>query len=1213
MRSKTLLRSQLAFIAVLTLLFASCVPSLMAQSAGTSALSGTVTDPSSAAIPNVTVTITSNETAQSRSTTTGSDGVYKFNLLPPGSYKIRFAASGFKTAEVGAVNLAVTESSTLDRALEVGAQSEQVTVEASAETLQTESSTLGTTVGSATVTALPLSNRNYTQVLGMSAGANANASNATAFGKATTNYSTNGADPGQNNFQMDGVAINNIANGGSSGDCGIYAGIPIPNPDAIQEFKIQTSTYDASYGRNPGANVNVITKSGSNAFHGSVWYFFRNEDLNAKDFFENADNGGQQQILRQNQVGGSIGGPIKKDKLFFYANYQETRQYNGAVNGIGYEAVILPPVPAGDRSAPGYQAQLGAALCPANHPANAAAYETYLGFIPGFPNVACNGSNISPVAMNILNIKLPNGQYYIPTNTSGNFLPDTITDPATYAEHQLILNGDYVINSKNTLAMRYLYTNNPQTLPLAGGLPGAPASVLYSNTDAVLKLTTLLTPTLVNEARGSFQRNYQHETDTTPSTPQALGYTPIIPTETEMTPFIIGNTGETIGGTLAPSYSPTTQMQVADQISWSQGRHTFRAGYEYEETQWNITFGGLLRGLIVFPTFADLLIGKGGCAPGDATCSPANPGSTTGFPYGEIVECLFCTRSGPGGLIHGYRLPNQDAFFQDDWKVSSKLTINMGLRYEYDGVFSDKYGNLTNIWASQLQSLPVPSAPPTNIFNPGAAYLAGNVVPNNYVSHYGQPPAGVLVSNLSLPIQGGAPKDNFGPRLGFAFQATHKFVIRGGFGIFYDRIAGDRFVHSVEQGNPYGETIDYGAVNPNSLANPYPATPPAGIFASRWANLQTGAYSALNTPSLDESVHTPLVRQFNLTFQYELAPTWVLEAGYVGASGINLVDTYHDANAAQLASPSAPINGQTQNLASNVQLRVPYLGYQPTGYQITAFDGIYDYNSLQVTLRKRFSHGLTMQASYTWSKDLTTLTSSNFNNISADSNDPSNLAQQYGPAYFSHPNRFVISYSYDLPFGHHTGALGLLANAWNVSGVTTVQDGVPLTIADTAIGTAYGTGGFGIIRAQMCPGETYGDIASPGGIDQRLGGGNGGPGYFNASAFCPGIPAPNSPAGSNQVTLFGNSGQGIILGPPQFNFDISLLKNFRISERQSLQFRTEFFNAFNHPQFLPPGNQAPAPGGLPGELNVNAPASFGQINELSVSPRVLQFALKYIF
>jgi hypothetical protein len=1210
MKSKTLLSSRLALVALLTL-FAICVPSLIAQSAGTSGLSGTITDPSGAAIPNVTVTITNNDNGQIRTTNTGSDGVYKFNLLQPGTYKARFAAPGFKTSEVGSVTLSVTETPTLDRTLEVGQQSEQVTVEATAETLQTESSTLGTTVGSKTVTALPLSNRNYTQVLGLSAGVNAGVTNATEFGKATQDYSTNGADPGQNNYQMDGVAINNIANGGSSNDAGIYAGIPIPNPDAIQEFKIQTSTYDASYGRNPGANVNVITKSGSNAFHGAVWYFFRNEDLNANDFFENAEGGGKQQILRQNQVGGSIGGPIKKDKIFFYANYQETRQYNGAVGGIGFLPVTLPPIPAGDRSAPGFQAALGSALCPANHPGNAAAYDTFFNAF-GVPNVACDGSNISPVALNLLNIKLPNGQYYIPGSGTGNYGNTVISDPATYEEHQLILNGDYLINSKNTLAMRYLYTNNPQTLPLSGGLPGAPGHNLYTNSDAVIKLTTLLTPTLVNELRGSFQRNLAFDTDSTPSTPQALGMTPEVPGETEMSPMFILNmdaAGAVIGGTLDPAYSPTNQMQVADQISWSKGRHTFRAGYEYEETQYNLTFKGLERGFLFFGTFSDLLIGEGGCVPGNASCSPANPGGTTGSPFGNILQCLFCTRSAPGGLIHGYRLPNHTAFFQDDWKASNKLTINLGLRWEYDGIFSDKYGNLTNIWASQLQSLPVPGAPPTNIFNPGAAYLAGNVVPNNYASHYGQPPAGVYTSGRNVPVQNGPPLDDFAPRIGFAWQAFPKFVLRGGFGLFYDRPAEDRFVHSVEQGNPYGETLDFAGPNPQSLANPYPAVPPAGVFASRWANLTTGAYSALNTPSLDQTLHTPLVRQYNLTTQYEFIPTWVLEVGFVGASGINLIDTYHDANAPLLASPSNPINGQTTNTTANVQLRVPYLGYQPAGYQITSYDGIYNYNSLQVSVRKRFSRGLTVQAAYTWSKDLTTLTSTNFNNISADSNDPSNLAQQYGPAYFSHPQRFIVNYSYDLPFGQHTGALGLLTNGWNVSGVTTVQDGVPLTISSSASGTVYGLGTFGEARAQMCPGSTYGSIATPGGIDQRLGGGLGGPGYLNANAFCAPPIAPNSPAGPTQGTLFGNAGQGIILGPGQFNFDISILKNFRITERQSLQFRTEFFNTFNHPQFEPPGNISPTP---PAALNVNSGA-FGQITELSVNPRIIQFALKYIF
>src|ERR1700722_20551255 len=215
MRSKVLLRSRLALVALLILLFAICVPSMMAQSAGTAGLAGTVTDPSGAAIPNVTVTITNNDTGQNRSATTGADGQYKFTLLPPGSYRVRFAAMGFKTAEVTTVTLNVTETPTLDRALEVGGQSEQVTVEATAETLQTATSSLGTTVESRTVTALPLANRNYTQILGLSAGANVGVSNATQFGKATQDMSVNGNDPAQNNFQMDGVAINNIANSGS--------------------------------------------------------------------------------------------------------------------------------------------------------------------------------------------------------------------------------------------------------------------------------------------------------------------------------------------------------------------------------------------------------------------------------------------------------------------------------------------------------------------------------------------------------------------------------------------------------------------------------------------------------------------------------------------------------------------------------------------------------------------------------------------------------------------------------------------------------------------------------------------------------------------------------------------------------------------------------------------------------------------------------------
>ena len=246
-------------IASLLMLIAVSASTLMAQSAGTAGLAGIVTDPSGASVPNVTVTLISNATGQTRAATTGPDGTYRFTLLPPGTYHVTFAAGGFKTAEVAAVALNVTETPQLNRTLEVGQQSEQVTVEAAAETLQTQSSTLGTVAGTAEITGLPLSNRNYTQILSLSAGASAAVNDARSLGKGTQDMSVNGSSPGSNNFQMDGVAINNVANAGSANDGNIYAGIGIPNPDAIQEFKVQTSTYDASYGRNPGANVNVVT------------------------------------------------------------------------------------------------------------------------------------------------------------------------------------------------------------------------------------------------------------------------------------------------------------------------------------------------------------------------------------------------------------------------------------------------------------------------------------------------------------------------------------------------------------------------------------------------------------------------------------------------------------------------------------------------------------------------------------------------------------------------------------------------------------------------------------------------------------------------------------------------------------------------------------------------------------------------------------------
>lgn len=1170
--------------AVIACLFQS-VESLRAQSAGTGALTGTVTDPSGASLANATVTLTNNDTNQARTTTTNADGSYRFSLVPPGNYKVGFAANGFKTAEVPSINIQVTETPVLDRKLELGTQSEQVTVEANAEVLQTASSTLGTTVNTQEVVGLPLSNRNYTQLLSMAAGANVGVNNATQLGKATQDISVNGADPSSNNYMMDGVSIVNTNNTGSANDSGIYAGIGIPNPDAIQEFKIQTSTYDASYGAHPGGNVNVVTKSGTNEFHGSGFWFLRQTDLNANPFFANAYGSGKE-VLNQNQAGGSIGGPIKKNKLFFFADYQYTGQKNGIAAG-GSSTQYLFPLPS-VRTA----ASVGAALCPANNPGN----PNYLSFLGGLDGaVACNGSNISPVSLAMLNLKLPNGQYYIPGNPNGVYGPVVFTDPAIWNENQLILNGDYLINSKNTLSARYFWAHDPQTLPLGGGgLPGTPISLFYENVDTVLKLTTLVSANLVNEIHIAGQYNVAKGHDSTVATPQSIGQATIVPTVTELPVTVILN-GPSLNGSLYPDSSPTDQEEIGDQVSWAKGKHTIRLGYEFQTTKWPISFAGLERGFLFYGTFADWLMGGAG----------------------NILQCLFCVRSGPfpDGIIHDYLENNHSAFIQDDWKVNSRLTLNLGVRWEYDGTYTDKYGNLTNFWLSQLETVPVPPTGPTT----SGAGLVGYVVPSNYTSHYPAPPAGVMVSGSTLPTQSGVPWDNFAPRFGFAWQPRKdgKLVIRGGVGMFYDRIGGGTFVHGLEQGYPYAVTLDYSGFNTFTNANPYPTTP-LGTFASRWVNFggcqptclagPVGS-SALDTPALDQDLHTPLTRQYNLTFQYEFLQNWVLEAGFVGSSSINLLDQYHSVNNPLLASPSNPINGITDNTIANASLRVPILGYLPAGYDETSFDGVSNYNSLQVTVRKRFSHGLQMQASYTWSKDLSDIPTAYASGSGANSNYPGNLAQQYGPVSFNRPQRFIVNYDYQLPFSH-SGGLGNIVNGWSVSGVTTLQDGTPLTITDQNAGTVYDLGTYDTARAQMCPNYTYGQIATSGSTVSRLNN------FLNPSAFanssnastCPepvapySVAAPPGPFGPNPLpTLYGNSGIGVLLGPGQFNWDISIVKTTRIKENQTLIFRTEFYNAFNHPQF-----------GIPATA-ISTPSTFGQITTTTVNPRLIQFALKYLF
>jgi len=1259
-----------ALVCILSLCLCIPLPSAWGQTAGTGAIAGTVTDPSGRSVPNATVTATSNETGQERTATTGTAGDFKFSLLTPGNYKLKFSASGFKTATVGPVTVNVTETSTANQALEVGSVNESVTVEANVQTLQTESSTLGTTVSGTQINALPMANGNYTEILSLSAGTNVGVDNATSVGKGTQDISANGVNPGSNNFQMDGVAVNNIANSGSANDGTIYTGIPIPSTDAIAEFKVQTSTYDASFGRNPGANVTVSTKSGTNDFHGSAFEFLRNSVLNADDFFYTKTSADPHQILDQNQFGGTIGGPIKKDKLFFFFSYRGTRGKNGvAPQGETFGALLptqLNPYAAlgsrGTCNTPASVPDLGTISSECD--ATAQAFATAMGIPDG---------NI--VGLRIFQLQTGKGagvpnNYYIPAPSSDpQFCAPALAEatsqtcnftvPAIYSENQYVANGDYIINNKHTLTTKYFYTANPQTLYVGqggGDLPGTPEKTPWGNQAAVAKLTSLVTSNFVNEARISYQRNNGGATVSVPpdgcpnqgkltglqgcGSPSQLGLQPVVPGFYEPPTIIDIIDGFTLFGGLLPFQGPTNQLQLADQISWSHGKHSIRAGYEYEWTDWPLQDQGLQQGL-------ELVLGAGAVQPVPGIVS-LNGLETGGFgtlaadpaTFGPNwdVGCLFCVKgvTGENGITHFYKLNNQNAYVLDDWKISSRLTLNIGLRWEYDGLLTDSLGRLTQVW---LDRMAAPADVPTSLaaaLNDPAA-IQQYVVPTNFVAKFGhgQPPAGVGFAPNKNSIEGHAPYSNFAPRIGFAWQPLSggKLVVRGGFGIFYDRVGLDSVVHAYEQGYPYAATYDYSPPSSRwmaaTLTQPYPqiqltcmpsdpnCNSDFGLgFAPRFADAATGADSGLSTPFDPNSVHTPLVQEYTLGVQYEFEPGWVLEVGYAGSTGINLLDYNHNHNQAILATPTNQFSSlctgvapnQICNTAANAEFRVPYPGYQTDGLDASDSNGYSNYNSLQVTLRHQFSHGLSLQAAYTWDKDLSTIFYSNTANI----NEALNMAAQYGRVSFDRPQRFVINYSYDLPFGKDmTGIEGKLISGWNVSGITIAQSGDPLTFIDATSAGAYGTSTTsylnGVTTAQYCSTSNNGNILAKGSILSKVGTRPAnGTGYFNLAGFCP---LPTVPFGDSTATGFGNSGVGAVLGPGQFNWDISILKTTQITERVRMQFRTDFYNAFNHPQFADPGGLS---FGNVGFENIANPASVA-IAHTNVNPRLIQFGVHFQF
>jgi len=1359
-------------------LLLSCTAVLHAQTANTGALAGTVTDPSGGVIVGATVTVTNLATGQMRTATTTSTGSYQISLLPPGNYSVRFEAKGFKSLDVPSITINVTESPELDRKLEVGASSEKVTVEATTETIQTQNATNGAVVSSQEIQNLPLVTRNYTQIVDLSPGVVTNVANASAMGNGTQDVSANGQGGISNSYSMDGANITQYTSGGAA-QLGSMPGIAIPNPDTIQEFKVQTSQYDAGFGRNAGANVEVITKGGSNNFHGDAFEFNRNNFFNANDFFykQSEANQGQPntpQILKQNTFGGTLGGPIKKDKIFFFGSYQGFRQLNGiALNGFasGYEsaAYLMPWNDYADfksgacadlrcsNNIPAYKAYLGSVFGPTGAcspfinsfapPAN----NCNRGYADGVL-VAANGSNITNTAVSLLQSKgavktgYNQGGYWIaaapqscPVSSSG--CRTAISLPTRANENQYMANSDWNLTPKNTLQERYLYQSDPEVqsfdcLFVGSCNPGSPADVTYVSHTGTLRLTSTITNSLINEARFTFQRNGEDATDPNPLMACNLANGgSIIPLNNNGQPCsanvklpigdfgvvpsidVINLASTTLGdwnqgGNFAGTgINLDNEFQFGDQVSWNHGIHTLRAGFDAEWDQYNNTTVASGRGEVLFDNTADFLTSSSGIAI-DGTPQTGLP--PTAPPPGPTVACGFFAASPCAGgavpialrglLTHYNRIRAFDWFVQDDIKVNRKLTVNAGVRWEYDGWPSDKSGQFTNIWTSQLalentgsfflsQAATCQPSPTSPLLPLGT--LAGFIVPKNFDKAAGLTgPCGVagVKVNGNNSLFSGSPLTNFMPRIGVAWQPFgNKLVVRAGYGWFYDRAGSIYLVDNLLNLPPYGGTINGTSITnlENTLHTPFQsvASIPIGwtprYFSNVGYNLNGyNAFGTLNYSGLGFTANSnqmsnrlPLTQLYNLDLQYALGHGWVADIGYVGSHSIHVLDQGSPTNTAHLVNCGAasatchpptepqdlemyknpnfpggnpipfndPANATpvTINTTQNTPARVSYLGYTPGALTTTNTNGDALYNSLQAQLRHNFSNGMLLQASYTWSKNLTDVNSAEPGLLdvgqtdfgTAGSNNPLDFAQQYGLYSGQRSQRLIVSYSYDLPWKSAEGISGKILSGWTVSGVTTVQNGQPFTITDGGGGSIYGGTGSRALLAETKRCGSNGvctsaiPVATIGSTEQRLNG------WINSSAFTsfatigstspyciggaqnlgPGASSADA-CGTNpffgfggadfagEGTGWGNSQIGIITGPGQWNWDLSLQKNTKITEWGTLQFRTEFYNVWNHPQFSNPVSTAAFSGG-----------TFGLIDSTSVAPRVIQFGLKFLF
>src|SRR6202158_5913245 len=735
---------------LLTAVLALCALPMHGQTAKTGGIAGTMSDPSGALVPRAAVVINSQGTGEKRNLATDAEGNFSVQFLPPGSYDLTVRAAGFEPFILNGVQVQITEVSRLKIQLALSGAKEQIAISAKPSLLQTENATLGRVIDQNTIEELPLVNRNFTEILGLTAGINTDIVDATQLGAGSQEIRANGARSGDNNFMLNGVDANSYGSNVTEVTPFGAAGIAIPAPDTIQEFKVQNSLYDAQYGRGGGANVDVETRSGTAQFHGNAYYFGRNEVLDANNFFANA-TGVPRGEFRRPQPGGTLGGPIpwSNRRAFFFVSYQATRDVNGASLATSVSSLSLPPIP---------QVRTPASL--------GAVFGGKTGVFGGVA-VAPDGSNINPVALNLLNAKNPDGTFVIPSpQTSGSGVNYTAVVPGYYNEDQFNTNLDVNLRSADRLSVKFFFSNSNQDVPFFGAtVPGFPALRSFQNRNLAIAETHIFSSRVISQFRFGFSRLAGQDVAGGRLTDQGGGNNRFSDPQERLIPqilvigaFQLGNSQNDRGKTAGNNF------YASDVIFLSRGKHELRLGPEIFRNQFNHLSEGPA-GLMFLFSFPDFLLGL-----------PAGPAGAGG--NGTFLSSIFGSAVNAGIPNVGARASAADFFALDDWKVTRSLALNLGVRVEVNGQPSEVEGRISNFFPQFY------APPPAGGF--GDPIYSGFVLPDNF---HGTAPTGFPRTNSTLlnhPIQV-HPE----PRIGFAWQpfSSKDVVLRGGYGIYANRIS----------------------------------------------------------------------------------------------------------------------------------------------------------------------------------------------------------------------------------------------------------------------------------------------------------------------------------------------------------------------------------------------------------------------------------------